>query len=55
MGRRIDMEWQGGTVVRQFAVRHFPKYLVFYQVIEEGIAVERVAHGIQNLPLLLND
>jgi len=46
MGReRIDIT----PVVRSFPVGN---YLIFYQLVEEGIEIARVIHGARNIPNL---
>lgn len=41
--------------LRMFAVPGFPKHLVFYRVVDEGIEVMRVLHGARDLAELLAD
>lgn len=43
------------SAVRRASLRRFSKYVVFYREIEGGILVQRVVHGMRNIPLLLND
>jgi toxin ParE1/3/4 len=54
IGKRIDMAAAHHRNIRQFAIRRFAKYLVFYRRIEGGIQIERVLHGMRDLPLLLD-
>ncbi|MGH9440059.1 MAG: type II toxin-antitoxin system RelE/ParE family toxin [Terriglobia bacterium] len=38
--------------VRRFPVKDFPKYLIFYRPIRDGIEVVRVIHGARDIPAL---
>lgn len=39
--------------LRYFPVSRFPKYIVFYQSIAEGIRIVRVLHGARNIAGIL--
>ncbi|MGH9438287.1 MAG: type II toxin-antitoxin system RelE/ParE family toxin, partial [Terriglobia bacterium] len=36
----------------RFPVKDFPKYLIFYRPIRDGIEVVRVIHGARDIPAL---
>ena len=39
--------------LRMWRVRHFEKYLIFYQPIPEGVRVERVIHAAEDYTRIL--
>jgi len=41
-------------MLRMWRVRHFEKYLIFYQPLEDGVQVERVIHASQDYTRLLS-
>lgn len=56
-----DAEWHKlydqieQDALRQTGMRRFAKYLVFYRETQTGVIVERVLHGMRDLPLILDD
>lgn len=50
-------EWESGTPglagLRVWPIRRFPRYLIFYKPLADGIEVVRVLHGSQDLESLL--
>lgn len=38
--------------VRMFPVKDFPKHLIFYRPLQDGIEVLRVIHGARDIPAL---
>lgn len=55
MGSPRDFKNPRLTGIRQWPIKSFGKYLVFYRPIEEGISVVRVLHGARNIPGLLTE
>lgn len=53
MGRRVRLGVARLREVRSWPVPGFPKHLVFYIPIENGIEVLRVLHGARDLPAVL--
>jgi plasmid stabilization system protein ParE len=50
MGRvRNDLKPKG---IRSWRVLNFPRWLIFYQVIDETIVLLRLRHGSMNIPAL---
>jgi toxin ParE1/3/4 len=41
--------------LRQWAIRGFPSYLIFYRGTDEGIEVVRVLHGARDIERILED
>jgi toxin ParE1/3/4 len=39
--------------LQMWRVRHFEKYLIFYQPIPDGVQIERVIHAAQDYPRIL--
>jgi plasmid stabilization system protein ParE len=39
--------------LRMWRVRHFEKYLIFYQPIPDGVQIERVIHAAQDYTRIL--
>jgi len=54
MGTSVYAEHPLITGMRRTSIERFPKYLIFYRVVESDIVIERVLHGARDLPLLLN-
>lgn len=43
------------SCVRMWPVPKFPRYLIFYQVVEDSIRILRVLHGARDIPALFDD
>jgi len=49
MGRRREFDNPDLIGMRSWRVKRFPKYLIFYIPIEDGVEIVRVLHGARNL------
>ncbi|MGO8786162.1 MAG: type II toxin-antitoxin system RelE/ParE family toxin [Terriglobia bacterium] len=52
MGTRAECRSSFLNGMRMFPVKRFPKHLVFYRCVENGIEVIRVLHGARNIEAL---
>ncbi len=41
--------------LRQWRIKGFAEYLVFYRPLADGVEIIRVLHGKQNIPTILSD
>ena len=55
MGRRREMRSTRFAALRQWPIRNFENYLIFYQPIENGIEVLRVLHGARDIDRILEE
>ncbi|ODT36440.1 MAG: hypothetical protein ABS60_15825 [Microbacterium sp. SCN 71-17] len=53
MGKLYDCDHPVLAGIRFFPVSRFPKYLVFYRPIPDGIEVVRVLHGAREIEAIL--
>ncbi|MGH9446451.1 MAG: type II toxin-antitoxin system RelE/ParE family toxin [Terriglobia bacterium] len=52
MGRTTEYRSAFLTGMRMLPVKQFPKHLVFYRLLEDGIEVIRVLHGARDIEAL---
>lgn len=55
MGRICHFSHPKLTEIRQIGIKGFKKYLVFYCLIENGVEILRVIHGIRDIEAILED
>lgn len=55
IGTRYEPEDPAHIELRYFPITRFPKYLVFYRTVPDGIEVVRVLHGSRDLASILED
>lgn len=55
LGTRYEPEDPAYPEVRYFPIMKFPKYLVFYRPVPDGIEVLRVLHGARDIASILED
>jgi toxin ParE1/3/4 len=53
MGRILPLLLSNMGIIRQWRIKNFKDYLIFYQVQEERVEVLRVLHGARDLEELL--
>lgn len=53
LGKMTDFPEPEFTGMRSWAVRGFPKHLVFYRETSDGVEIVRVIHGARDLPRVL--
>lgn len=49
---RIDLPVPG---IRTFHLKEFPRYLVFYRLLPQGVELLRIRHGMTHLPGLFEE
>lgn len=52
MGKRTNYRSPLLAGVRSFPVKGFPKHLIFYRPIRDGIEIIRVIHGARDIPAM---
>ncbi|MBL1208244.1 type II toxin-antitoxin system RelE/ParE family toxin [Geminocystis sp. GBBB08] len=55
MGRLCQFSHPKLADIRQIGIKGFRKYLIFYCLIENGIEILRVIHGIRDIEVILED
>ncbi|MEG3861553.1 type II toxin-antitoxin system RelE/ParE family toxin [Microcoleus sp. herbarium12] len=43
------------TDIRQYQIKEFKSYLIFYRSVETGIEILRVLHGMRDLEAILDE
>ena len=54
-GQRQEFKSPELAEVRRWFIPGFDKYLIFYRLIEGGIEILRVLHGMQNIDAIMDD
>ncbi len=55
MGKLCQFSHPKLTKIRQQRIKGFKKYLIFYRLIDNGVEILRVIHGIRDIETILID
>ncbi len=55
LGRSYESEHPRLTDLRVWRVKGFPKYLIFYRPVPDGIEIIHLLHGARDIPKALQD